>query len=41
MNARIEKINNLNRALSQLPNKYNKGRKDFNREMKSVVKMGK
>lgn len=41
MNARIEKINKLNRALSQLPNKYNKGRKDFNREMKSVVKMGK
>jgi hypothetical protein len=41
MNALIEKINNLNRALSQLPNKYNKGRKDFNREMKSVVKMGK
>lgn len=41
MNARIEKINNLNRALSQLPNKYNKGRKDFNREMKNVVKMGK
>ncbi len=41
MNTRIEKINNLNRALSQLPNKYNKGRKDFNREMKSVVKMGK
>lgn len=41
MTTRIEKINRLNRALSQLPNKYNKGRKNFNQEMKSVVKMGK
>lgn len=41
MTARIEKINRLNRALSQMPNKYNKGRKNFNQEMKSVVKMGK
>ncbi len=41
MTSRIKKINQINKAISQLPNKYNKGRKDFNREMKSVVKMGK
>ncbi len=41
MTSRIKKINQKNKAISQLPNKYNKGRKDFNREMKSVVKMGK
>lgn len=38
---RLEQAVKISRALSKMPNKYVKGRKDFNGEMKSVVKMGK
>ena len=38
---RLEQAVKVTRALSKMPNKYVKGRKDFNGEMKSVVKMGK
>ncbi len=38
---RLEQAVRVTKALSKMPNKYVKGRKDFNGEMKSVVKMGK
>ena len=38
---RLEQAVKVTRALSKMPNKYVKGRKDFNGEMKSVVKMRK
>ena len=40
-NKRLEQAVRVTKALSKIPNRYVKGRKDFNGEMKSVVKMGK
>lgn len=36
---RLEQAVKVTKALSKIPNKYVKGRKDFNKDMKNVVKM--